>query len=97
MKLYTKPRPVAAGTVRIGDEVALALNGTTPMVSLQELVDAELSDEVSWGVVHATTVGRMGRVRIGTSRGHVDAQDGDELVIVREYLELDPWSYVRHA
>lgn len=97
MKLYTKPRPVAAGTVRIGDELALALNGTTPMVSLQELVDAELSEEVSWGVVHSTTTRRAGTVHIGTSRGRVDTQDGDELVIVREYVELDPWSYVRHA
>jgi hypothetical protein len=100
VKLYTKPRPVLASTVRVGDELALALNGTTPMPGLAELVDAELAEEVAWGAVHTVvlqTTRSHSRAAIATNLGRVDVQDADETVIVREYVELDPWSYVRHA
>lgn len=93
MKLYTRPRPLTAGLLRDGDQLALRPDGH-PVQTPAHFIDLDLRGKIRW-----TTVGEV------QHEGHAPAltvhhADGQlplllsAAVIVREVVELDPWTYV---
>lgn len=98
MKLYTRPRPTVAILLRLGDQVAVTDDGEL-VVSEGEYVDLDLRDDGSlrWAVVHSAhdTPGAPGDVTVIHSHGDVQVS-GVSSCIMREVIEIDPWSYVKH-
>lgn len=94
MKLYTRPRPIYPHQLQPGDQIATFKTGGDLIRSATAYVDADLTGEVVWSVVHSTTPreSRRGWSILHTLGEH-DVPNS-HAVIVREVLELDPWSYV---
>jgi hypothetical protein len=100
MKLFTRPRPIAVFQLRIGDQFATFRQGGGPIRSETGYVDADLAERVVWSVVHSTSDDRscwpdipMGHMRVWHTLGEHDVKATDD-VIVREVIEIDPWTYV---
>ena len=100
MKLYTRPRKLAPQSVREGDQIAMVRtpDGYDMIGSEGEFIDVDLAEMVQWYGVHAShpTDGRPMRWTIVHSGGMDDTLSmTDDAVIVREVLDIDPWSYVK--
>lgn len=98
MKLYTRPRPTVAILLRTGDQVATTEHGEL-VVSEGEYVDLDLREDgsLTWSAVHAAhdTPDAPGDVTVVHSHGTVQVF-GVSSCVMREVIELDPWSYVKH-
>lgn len=102
MKLYTKPRAVPAELVRETDQVAVNAAGNL-VVSVAEYMDLDmLSEETErteliWAgvlIVHPT-LNSDDLYTIVHTQAMQDRIPHRADVIIREVIELDPWSYVR--
>jgi hypothetical protein len=93
MKLYTKPRPLTLGQLRTGDQVAINPDTHEPMHSEYAFIDADLAERVQWTVVHNCSQNDEGGWTLMHTLGEHDG-GFDRRVIVREVVELDPWTYV---
>lgn len=100
MKLYTRPRPLVAGLLRPGDQVACGAReefiGTE-----QEYIELSLADggdAVRWTVVISADLDDTDDrdFVVAHSRG-IETANTMTPVIIREVIELDPWSYVQGA
>lgn len=104
MKLFTNPRPACPMHVRRGDQIALYAEGPTGRrfaIDLEaRFVDLDLAERVEWGSVHAshmTEDTHPPRWTIVHTGGVEDDLAPDQTVIIREVIELDPWSYVKRS
>lgn len=105
MKLYTRPRPIMAGQTRIGDQLATTPEGEF-IQSEAEYMDLDLRDaegiSVGWTVVHNSTINTTpdeyakGRDWVLVHSHGVEAVPALSFVIMREVIEVDPWSYIKH-
>lgn len=100
MKIYTQPRPLQTWQLRPGDHIAMRVETEgrdLPITTTTEFMDLDLTDGVSWSAVHTTIAQKrsaMWVVHHSDGTAHVDDQD---TFIVREVVEIEPWSYVRSA
>jgi hypothetical protein len=100
MKLYTKARPVYPHQLRPGDQIAIMAKYGEPLRSEAAFVDADLDELVSWSVVHTTADASTGGfantllTKIMHTLGDHDVANS-RVVIMREVIEIDPWTYVR--
>lgn len=97
MRLFTRPRPLEAWQLRTHD--LLAVDSAGALVSSEvAYVDLDLHDEVSWVGVHYVNAAPAylgpGFVVIEHSAGSVET-DGEVTCMMREAIDLDPWSYVK--
>jgi hypothetical protein len=107
MKFYTKPRPLQAAQLRIGDQVALAARDEF-VASEAEYLDLDLADDDNgppwlplWGVVHGSGPNTIDFHPVNDwmvvyTQGTI-LLPRTQTVIVREVVEVDPWSYVQSA
>lgn len=93
MKLYTRPRPIDAWRVRPGDQLATFKRGGAPVRSEASYVDEDLDERIAWSVVHAADPMGASSVRITHTLGEHDVTPG-QTVIIREVIEIDPWTYL---
>lgn len=98
MKLYTKPRLTIAALLRSGDEIAfIKAPGGRPLQSEAAYVDADLSEDVTWARYHQTKIDDVtGTHAVTHTFGENDWTAGTPLIF-RQWVELDPWSYVLPA
>jgi hypothetical protein len=105
MKLYTRPRSLFAGQLRMNDHVAMLPDGDEFVAGEAEYMDLDLRDDEAdrpvWSVVHSSgpntspeSVALDRNWVVVHTRG-VIAVPAMTPVIVREVIELDPWSYVK--
>lgn len=98
MKLYTRPRPLTVGQLRPGDHVALRPDGE-PICRDTEYIDEELRGKLRWTIVaHLDLMSPEGHPSywVVHARGRFGAP-AVRPVIIREAIELDPWTYVQRA
>ena len=96
MRLYTLPRPLALWSLRTGDQVATLSKGGKVIIDEAAYIDADLRGAVVWETVikvdkHASL--RPPLVEVFHTGGQFEDRPGGP-VVVRESIELDPWSYV---
>lgn len=100
MKLFTKPRPVYPVLLRPGDQLAGVRHGrgTRLLSDPTEYVDADLAGKLIWTVLHDAQPDvcepETRAWELLHTRGATLVLPGS-LVIVREAIEIDPWTYVR--
>lgn len=102
MKLYTRPRPLSAYQLRPGDQFAAVKSNGRALETEAAYVDADLSEDVRWTVVHAVVPSADpdaadGDVDVHHSLGVTGPVRLHRPFITREVLELDPWTYVDRA
>lgn len=92
MKLFTRPRVMQTWQLVTGDLIACELvdGSPVPIADPGEFLDLDLREAVVWCVVHNVDTAYL----VNHDRGQVDADRAD-MWIVREGIELDPWSYVQ--
>lgn len=105
MKLYTRPRPLSPFQLRPGDQIATHKHNGDPLHSAIGYVDADLIEQVQWSVVHDVLERGTsetfqldiagGHMRVLHSYGQHDVLATADL-IVRECIEIDPWTYLKH-
>lgn len=104
MKLFTRPRLMPVGLTRIGDLVATTTKRGDFITSEAEYMDADLRDNrtgVRWVVVHNSVPNEtpeeihQGRDWVMVHTHGVETMPALTMLVVREVLEIDPWSYVR--
>jgi len=93
VKLYTRPRTLRAHQVRPGDQLAVWTASDTPIESEARFLDADLEEEVRWTVVHGYYDSSLKGIPLAGVP--LASMAPHRPVIVREVIELDPWSYVR--
>lgn len=94
MKLYTRPRPIPAICLRPGDQLALA-DGGRLIRTEADYIDLDLRAKVRWTTVRAIdNAGAL--LTIDYPEGSADSPPGSP-VIIREAIELDPWTYVERV
>lgn len=95
MRLFTKPRPTPVGWLRPGDQLAAAPGGELVMTE-SDYLDMTLGDDdqPAWSVVHDVHDNLDGTCTVTHTRGITDVAT-DSGVVMREVVEIDPWSYVR--
>lgn len=97
MKLYTRPRPLYPHQLQPGDQIATLRKGGDVLRSGAAYVDADLADLVVWSVVHYVTDvpgDESESLRVVHTLGEHDLCT-KQPVIIREVIEIDPWTYVR--
>jgi hypothetical protein len=104
VKLYTRPRALFAGQLRITDQVAMLPTGDEFVSSEAEYMDLDLRDEDEqpvWCNVHNSTPNdtpddiKGDRTWVVVHSRGVIAVNHMTPVITRETIELDPWTYVK--
>lgn len=97
MKLYTRPRPLYPHQLQPGDQMATLRKGGDVLRSGAAYVDADLAELVAWSVVHYVTdvpECTAGSLKVVHTLGEHEIR-GNQPVITREVIEIDPWTYVR--
>lgn len=98
MKLYTRPRPLHVWQLRPGDQFAISKRHGRVIDSEAAYMDADLAERITWSVVHAVVdvgpeLGGLTVYSIHHTLGENEKSAG-VTVIVREVIEIDPWTYV---
>lgn len=104
MKLYTRARPLKAFQLRPGDQLAVSKRRAGVILNSETaFMDHDLDNRITWSVVHAAfevgidqAAAAFPMWRVQHTLGEND-QPAATTVIVREVIELDPWTYVKAA
>jgi hypothetical protein len=98
MKLYTVPRLLPVAYVRTTDQVAVDRSGKLITTATHYIdLDTRKTSGVRWAGVHASHPTAHGTAfwTLVHTAGTADELRPEGEVIVRESMEIDPWSYVK--
>jgi hypothetical protein len=96
VKLYTKPRPIDAWRLRPGDQIAVNKRRAGTIINSETAyMDADLDERVAWSVVHASFQAPASVDYLVTHTLGENELRAGATVIVREVIEIDPWTYVQ--
>lgn len=98
MRFFTKPRVLYAHQLRVGDQIAFHKSRKLDAIRTEaSYIDADLAGHVVWIAVNAQPLATDERgVEWDVRHSHGEnTWPASRHLIVREAIELDPWSYVR--